>query len=100
MLVLLMLGVGWAIFGQPGWFIEAGLRGFILILGLGLLIGTGLESAEVHILAKWSYTPSMPIVPGLRIGLVPILQMLILPPLIFWLGTQWLSRGSRKAIKD
>lgn len=31
----------------------------------------------------WAYGPRMPVVPGLQIGLVPVLQMLVLPPVIF-----------------
>jgi hypothetical protein len=37
----------------------------------------------VHILNRWEYTPNMPKLPGLDIRLVPIAQMLVLPPLIF-----------------
>lgn len=38
------------------------------------------------LLGKWSYAPTMPLVPYLRVGLMPILQMTLLLPLSFYLA--------------
>ena len=38
------------------------------------------------------YTSQMPLVPGLDVGLVPVVQMLVLPPLIFRIVAIWRGR--------
>jgi hypothetical protein len=35
------------------------------------------------------YTAQMPLVPGFDVGVAPVVQMLVLPPLIFRLVTLW-----------
>lgn len=41
----------------------------------------------------WSYAPAMPVVVGLGIGVAPLLQWLVLPPLVVWLvGRQLMPR--------
>ncbi|MDQ6892763.1 MAG: hypothetical protein M3167_08805 [Acidobacteriota bacterium] len=92
-ILLLLLGLGWAVFGRVNWFVRAGARHYALMLGAGLLIGIGLEWIFVRVLEKWSYSPRMPRLPLTRVGAIPVLQMLLLPPLIFWLAAAWLSRG-------
>ena len=53
------------------------------MLVVGLLVAVGVEWVAVHMINRWTYTAQMPRIPGLEIGLVPIAQMLIQPPLIF-----------------
>jgi len=43
---------------------------------------------------RWSYTDSMPVVPGLGIGVVPLLQLLALTPLLVALSEALLHRCS------
>ena len=33
-------------------------------------------------LSSWTYSSLMPIIPGLGVGLVPVLQWIVLPPLV------------------
>ncbi len=54
-----------------------------LIIGSGLLASVLIELRAVFWENRWAYTDWMPTVWG--IGLVPVLQLLILPFLIFWL---------------
>ncbi len=42
-------------------------------------------------LQDWSYSPLMPLVPGLGIGLSPLIQWLVLPPLVIWLVRRQLT---------
>ena len=49
------------------------------------MIAIVVEWAAIHWLHRWSYTAQMPLIPGLEIGVTPVLQMLVLPPLIFWM---------------
>jgi hypothetical protein len=49
----------------------------------GLAIAVTVELAAVHALGRWEYAARMPILPGLGVGLSPVAQMLVLPPIIF-----------------
>jgi hypothetical protein len=53
------------------------------MLTAGLVLAMLVEWVAVHRLGRWAYAERMPMVPGLGIGLVPIAQMIILPPIIF-----------------
>lgn len=39
----------------------------------------------------WSYAPLMPVVPGLGVGLSPLIQWLVLPLLLVWLVQRQLT---------
>jgi len=64
---------------------------------MGLVIGVAVEWIAVHVLGRWMYTARMPLVPGLAIGVVPVVQMLVLPPLIFRLVALWYGRTAGAA---
>ena len=52
-----------------------------IVLGAAYTIFS--EWLNVHIRRSWSYTAAMPVVPGLGIGLAPLLQWLVVPSLAF-----------------
>lgn len=54
------------------------------MLGIGVILALGIELIAVHVLHRWGYAVNMPLVPGLRVGLVPLIQMLVVPPIAFW----------------
>jgi hypothetical protein len=83
LLGLLLFTAGWLVLRRPEWFVHPGVRGYGVMLATGLLIGVGVEWAAVYGARRWVYTPQMPLVPGLGVGMTPVLQMLVLPPLIF-----------------
>jgi hypothetical protein len=35
-------------------------------------------------LGRWAYADAMPVVPVLEVGLSPLVQWIVLPPLIVW----------------
>jgi hypothetical protein len=82
-MVLLIVAAGRIVLRQPEWFLRPGVRGYLVILTVGLLLAVLVEWIAVHVLNRWEYTENMPKLPALDIGLVPIAQMLVLPPLIF-----------------
>ena len=82
-LVLLIAVMGGLVFGDWHWSERPGARGYVLMATVGLMIGVGVEWAAVHVAERWSYTASMPRLPGLDVGVLPVAQMLVLPPLIF-----------------
>ena len=82
-LVLLIVAVGWLFFQRRDWFERPGVAGYVIMLTSGLVLAVVVEWVAVHMLARWEYTDKMPTLPELRIGLVPIGQMILLPALVF-----------------
>lgn len=82
-LLLAILILGAWILGRLDWFHRPGLTGYAWMLTSGLCMAAAVEWMAVHVLNRWSYRPAMPLLPRLDIGLVPVAQMLVLPPAIF-----------------
>jgi hypothetical protein len=82
-LVLAIFAGGALVTRRPDWYVQPGRGGYLWMLCAGLFIGVVVEWLAVHVAGRWAYGARMPVVPGLRTGLVPVLQMLVLPPLIF-----------------
>jgi len=98
-LVLLILVLGWIILGRLDWFLRPRGRGYAVMLAFGLLIGIAVELVAVRRLGRWGYKPEMPLLPLLGIGVVPILQMLVLPPVILRLAALFPARQRTQAGK-
>jgi hypothetical protein len=82
-IVLLIFGVGWITLREPDWFLRPSGSGYLVTITAGLVLAVLVEWVAVHVLIRWEYTPSMPTLLVLHIGLVPIAQMLVLPSLTF-----------------
>ena len=82
-LVLLIFAAGLVVLRRTDWFERRGVRGYLVMLAAGPVIAIAVEWAAVHVIQRWAYTDQMPRIPGLNIGIVPVAQMLVLPPLIF-----------------
>lgn len=95
-LVLAVFAAGAIMFRRAEWFVRPGARGYAVMLGAGLVIGVLVEWLGLHLLRRWVYVPDMPLIPGLGIGLVPVAQMLLLPPLILRIVAALLSRQRRQ----
>lgn len=50
----------------------------VLVITLGALIAVGVEKWALGT-ARWEYVSTMPLIPYVNVGLLPILQMIILP---------------------
>jgi hypothetical protein len=70
-----------------------GIVSYLLIGAAGLAIGSVVEWLGVDVLRRWSYRRSMPTNPGIGLGLVPLLQMMVLPPVPLRIATAILRRG-------
>ncbi|MGH7412469.1 MAG: hypothetical protein ACREJ6_15615 [Candidatus Methylomirabilis sp.] len=66
----------WIVQARPGQ-----TAGFVAV---GVTITIILEWLATHMLGRWAYAAAMPIVPVLQIGLAPLLQWIVLPPLVVW----------------
>ena len=70
-----------------------------IIYATEVLLGAGIACAfEWFSLAtgRWTYNEHMPVIPGLRIGLWPLLQLALLAPLSYWLAHQCIRRLSSR----
>jgi hypothetical protein len=64
------------------WFVSPKFGDFALLTAGGVLYTAVSEYVNVEILQRWGYSPLMPRVPLLGIGVIPILQWLLLPALV------------------
>jgi hypothetical protein len=92
-LVLVIYFVCASIAGR-NWF-EVGKKSYPLMLATAALLGLAVEWVGLHS-GRWSYTAEMPLIPGMGLGVVPVLQMVVLPPLVFYLVGR-LTHSSRRA---
>jgi hypothetical protein len=56
----------------------------VTFIGVGLVATIVFESLAIGVLERWAYSDSMPRLSILGIGLLPLLQWLLLPPLVLW----------------
>jgi hypothetical protein len=82
-MVMIIFAAGWITLRRWDWFEQPGFSGYLVTFITGLTLAVSVELVAVHILERWEYDAEMPTMPGLEVGLVPIAQMLLLPPLIF-----------------
>jgi hypothetical protein len=80
-IVVALWGVGAYIFASPDWCRRAGASLIAALALLGGLISVGLERAALSA-GRWAYGSATPLIPGLGVGLTPVLQMALLPPLL------------------
>jgi len=81
--------------GDPSWGLHARWNMYATTAVLGLAYATLVEHAALAA-GRWSYSEQMPLVPWLNAGLWPLLQMMLLPPLTFWIARWWDGRCSTK----
>lgn len=78
------LAVGWLIAGVPSLThaVPARLVPTAILAGMAFTALSELWNTQVT--HAWTYAATMPLVPGTPIGLAPMLQWLVLPPLALW----------------
>jgi len=54
-------------------------------VAIGLIVTIALEYWATHVGGRWEYAAEMPRLPLLGTGLAPLLQWLLIPPLVAWL---------------
>jgi hypothetical protein len=75
--------------GDPSW----GLRDSWNIYATAAVLGPAYAALAA---GRWSYTERMPVVSVLGVGLWPLLQMTLLPPLTFLFARWWTGRSATK----
>jgi len=78
------------------WILSPRAAHLIWFIALGVLITAVIEwlATRGHWIGSWTYSAGMPVVPGVGIGLSPLLQWVIVPLLVVWFVHRQLSHGS------
>ena len=65
-----------------GWLQQSGRVPIAIFVIIGVLISTAIEllATSGRWLEGWTYTADMPVLWGVNVGLIPVLQWIILPP--------------------
>ena len=93
--VLILLGAYWlttVLLLDRRWPTRPGFLGPALFVSAGLVYTVGSEWMNVSVRSAWQYRPEMPVVLG--IGVSPILQWLVIPPLLVALLRRCLSSAA------
>ena len=59
-----------------------------MIIGVGITILVEWLATQGRWFEGWTYGPAMPVMPWLDVGLVPVLQWLVLPPIVLALASR------------
>lgn len=91
-MVVTIVSIGAAYFKSWFWTDNPEFAGYALIAVAGTTMSFIGEFVGISLLGLWSYRPEMPLLFG--IGVVPVLQMTILPCLIF-ASARWIDARQR-----
>ena len=83
LLVLLIFAAVASVFGTVDWYLRPSAQSYLVMAAAGLAVGFAVEWWGLHLARRWQYSELMPIIPGTGIGAAPVLQMLLLPPVVF-----------------
>lgn len=96
---LAIYGVGALASGRPRWGVVPRWNVYATASLLGGLTAAALEWRALAT-GRWSYSDLMPIVPGFRVGLWPLLQLPLLVPAAFWVSAFWGERSRSRTRSD
>lgn len=71
--------------GTRRWFLSPNRVSWVAYLAVGLLCTVVLELLATQLLNRWSYAPTMPVLPVVPIGALPLLQWLFVPQVVLWI---------------
>jgi hypothetical protein len=72
--------------GRSGWPAEASHRVAFLTIAAGLAYTGYSEWLNAAVRHSWSYSDLMPVIPGVGVGLSPMLQWVVVPTFALWLA--------------
>lgn len=98
-IMLLAYGVVAVVVRSRSWILASKGWQLSLFVAIGVSITAGIEwlATRGHWMASWNYLPTMPLVPGTDIGLVPLLQWIVLPLLTVWFVRRQLPHRAQAA---
>ncbi len=90
---LTAFGVASFIARDRGWIFTPQRRPAAVFLAVGLILTIVFEYYYTNVSLRWTYSELMPIVPPFGTGLSPLVQWLVIPPLVLWMTRRHL-RGA------
>ena len=86
---VIMLLSYWTVSGiarSKDWIFTPSRKQLSLFVAIGVLITATIEWLATHgyWVQSWKYSPAMPVVPGIGIGISPLLQWIVLPLVAVW----------------
>jgi L-cystine uptake protein TcyP (sodium:dicarboxylate symporter family) len=92
LLMLIIFWTGWAVFRDSQWILKPALNGYVLMFVIGIFLAIIVELNALYLTGAWRYSEQMITIPVLGVGLLPLLQMVLLPPitavLLRWIWTK------------
>lgn len=82
LVVLFVHGAGWVVTGRVDWYERLSSRGYVAAAATGLAVAIAIEWLALST-GRWAYSSQMPLVPGMGVGVIPVAQLIVLPPLVF-----------------
>lgn len=81
------------LFRRRNWLSQPSTRHLIAFIAIGVVITVAIERLALTgaWFGGWLYSDQMYVVPGLQVGLSPLLQWLILPPVVVWFARRQLG---------
>lgn len=67
-----------------GWILQPSTKQILGFVVVGLAITVAFEWLATEVLVRWAYAERMPTIPLLGTGILPLLQWIVLPPIIVW----------------
>ena len=89
--IAVIFAVGAVVFRDPRWTRCCCPRRLGLVVLLGL-VGAVLTERLALSLDWWAYGPAMPRVPGTDLGVSPLVQFAVLPPVVLFWALPWRER--------
>lgn len=91
--VILLLGfwLGSLVAGHRHWIVPLHRKPAAVMVATGIAVTLVLEWLATGPLERWRYADAMPVIPLLGVGLAPLAQWVLLPPLILWLARYHLA---------
>jgi len=92
LIILFFYFIGYLLNNNYKWIFNMKQRDYYFLILLGFFIAAFIEILNVKYLGRWSYNKYMPIIPWFNIGVTPVLQMMILPIIDFWIVKKILKK--------
>lgn len=78
------------------WISEQVVLPVLVFLGTGIALTVGFEFYYTQVTLRWTYSDLMPLVPPFGTGLSPLLQWIVIPPLVLWLSRRYLASSAAR----
>lgn len=85
---LISLAAYWVVAGlwrSRNWIVQPALRPSVTFIAVGIAVTVAFEWWATQQAGRWTYAESMPRIPWLQTGLLPLLQWLLIPPILLWM---------------